>query len=222
MESTTSRLTKEIDQYLDTTLQNNKLFVGARHGAVTPDIVSRYLTNITHIVSHTEGHLARAAEVARTRGFDRLATWFLEKIEEETGHDQWGVEDHAELVERFTIQSSPQLLATTRALVGYIRETIDYDPRLYLSYILLAETGAVRVGPVFIQDLEDHCEIPPTVMRVLGNHAELDKEHIEDDLQEIDELLSNSGLVNQDEFFSALRRSMVLFEELHTEIFQLH
>ena len=220
--SITSRMMGDIERYLDATLDTNPLFVGAKEGTVTPEIIGRYVTNVTHLVAQTQRHLNRAAEASAARGLNRLADWFNEKVHEEAGHDQWGEEDKQELSRRFAVTASPRLLASTRALVGYISETIDYDPNLYLIYMLLAESGAVRVGPVFIRDLELRCGIPHSVVSILGNHAELDREHVQEDLAVIEDLLSDDDGIDDTEVFSTLRKSMELIDGMHADVFRLN
>ena len=222
MQPFTLRMTRAIDAHLDQTIDSNPLFVGAREGMVTPEIVGRYVANVTRLVSYTDVHLERAADVSKARGLHRLAGWFCDKRAEEEGHVEWGEADKQELVDRFRLAVPSRLLPSTRALIGYIRETIDYDPALYLVYILLAEMGAVRVGPVFLGDLEAHCGIPRSAVSILGNHAELDKEHVVDDVDVIDSLLADRANDRESELFSSLQKSMELVDGMHTDIFQLN
>ena len=80
---------------------------------------------------------------------------------------------------------------STRALLAFLESTIDEDPALYLAYILFAEYLVVLLGPEWLTLLEERCGIPRSSMTVIGNHVELDKEHVEEALAHIDDLVSD-------------------------------
>jgi hypothetical protein len=82
-------------------------------------------------------------------------------------------------------------LQSIRDLVTFLATTIDRDPVLYLSYILFAEYLIVLLGPEWLRMLEERCGIPRSSMTVIGNHIELDREHVEEALDQIDALVSD-------------------------------
>ena len=93
---------------------------------------------------------------------------------------------------------------------------IDDDPALYLAYILFAEQLVVILGPEWLELLEARCGIPRSSMTVIGNHAELDKEHVESALEEIDDLVGDPRKLPR--MRDALRRSIGFFDRFCVEV----
>jgi hypothetical protein len=77
------------------------------------------------------------------------------------------------------------------AMIAFIERVIDEDPALYLAYILFAEYLVVLLGPQWLELLESRCGIPRTSMTVIGNHAELDREHVAEAFEVIDALVGD-------------------------------
>jgi len=75
----------------------------------------------------------------------------------------------------------PALYELTDLIERYIR----LNPNLYLPYILLAEYFIVLVGPRWLSALETKCRLPSRFISIVGNHVELDKSHVDEDLREI-------------------------------------
>lgn len=182
-------LRAHIETYAASSKERNALFTSAAKGAMTAEHVTLYLANVRVVVGHTPVHLARAREAATLRKDYALAAHFDERIREEEGHEAWAVEDLAK-VSRRAKEARTDVLDSTRSLLEYIEGVIDEDPTLYLAYILFTEYLIVLVGPAWLEMLEERCGIPRSAMTVIANHAELDKTHVQEALDKIDDLVA--------------------------------
>lgn len=153
--------------------------------------ISRYLANVHYLITHTPIHLARARDRARAVGDDALARHFAHKMGEEIGHDKWAERDLSRVAPLLTTPVKREVLPSMQSLVDYVAGVIDEDPTLYLAYILFTEQLMVMGGSEWLQLLEERCGIPRTSMTVVGNHVELDREHVEEALESIDDLVGD-------------------------------
>jgi hypothetical protein len=55
---------------------------------------------------------------------------------------------------------------------------IRRDPFEYFIYVLYAEYFTVLAGPACLAALEKNNQIPPSMMTIIGKHAELDQHHV--------------------------------------------
>ena len=206
----------EIELYAATMRKKNPLFTKAEDGTLSRAHVARYLANIHYLIRHTPVYLERARERALALGDTRLAEHYTHKLDEEQGHDAWAERD----VERVSRTSDvvPRLdnAVAMRELVDYLGMIIDEDPALYLAYILFAEYLIVLLGPEWLALLESRCGIPHSSMTVIGNHAELDKNHVEEALDEIDELVGDP--VKLPRMREVLRDSILFFDRFCAEV----
>jgi pyrroloquinoline quinone (PQQ) biosynthesis protein C len=206
----------EIAKYAVEMRRSNPLFTKAQDGSLTADRIAHYLANIHHLIRHTPIYLARARDRARALGDARLAAHYQHKRGEEVGHDVWAERD----IERVSVQAIKpvirEVMPAIDSLIDYLAATIDEDPALYLSYILFTEQLIVILGPEWLMLLEERCGIPRSSMTVIDNHAELDKEHVEEALEEIDALVGDPRKLPQ--MRSALRASIAFFDQFCVEI----
>jgi hypothetical protein len=182
-------LRAEIDRYAVWARQSNPLFLKARDGSFTTGHLRRYLVNIHRLVCHTPIFLVRARDRAMALGDDQLTSHYEGKRLEEQGHDAWAERDIARVPSVHPDQT--QIASSMDDLLDYLRETIDRDPTLYLAYILFAEYLTVLMGDEWLGLLEANCGIPRSGVSVVGNHVELDREHVEHALDQIDELVGD-------------------------------
>jgi hypothetical protein len=185
-----STLRVELERYAAQMRVSNPLFFKAADGSLTSACMTLYLANVRHLVLHTPIHLTRAASRARELGDPALAEHYENKRGEEHGHDAWADRD----IERMSMMSSrgsQDVLSPFCDLVEFIGNVIDEDPALYLSYILFAEYLIVLLGSEWLALLEERCGIPRTSMTVVGNHIELDRDHADAALDQIDALVGD-------------------------------
>jgi hypothetical protein len=191
------------------------LFAGARQGSVSPAIIQRYLANVLYLIRHTPIYLQLAYEQAQRRGFGDFAAFYKTKLAEEDGHDQWAETDLQSLGKN-PDELGDVIAPSMRKLVTVLKDSILDDPTIYVGYIFFAEYLTVEVGPRWLEALSLHCGIPESSMSVVGNHIELDKEHIVEGLKAIDSLVDEA---RKTPLLLALQTYMVLFERLCEEIY---
>lgn len=180
----------EVERYAASMPTHSPLFSRALEGTLAREHIIAYLTNMKAVIGRSVPHLKRAAALATNRGDTQLARHFLKKAGEEVGHETWADNDLAQ-VSSLVRADEEHLLPATRALIDFIEATIAEDPTLYLSYILLVEYLIVLLGDEWLQALERYCGIPVSSMTVVANHVELDRDHTEEALDSIDDLVSD-------------------------------
>lgn len=204
-------LREEIEKFHERMSRENPLFVNARNGRLTPREVSVYLANILYLIQHTPVHLKLALQKATERESKPLVSFFKTKLKEEEGHDAWAENDLSSLVGAYDVAHPAELSPTMLSLVQYITDTINTDPTLYLAYIVLAEYFTVLIAPGWLSDLSTRCNIPSDMLSVVKNHAELDKDHVIDDLKIIDSLADTT--------YATVLRSVLQISMRHFEAF---
>jgi hypothetical protein len=205
-----------VENYYRRASDSNPLFRNARLGRLKPENINAYLSNILYLIQHTPTHLSYAKAKAKERKMDDLAVFFGTKMHEEDGHDKWAESDLSEMNKKFGATPDKNLSPHIVHLVKYIKEIIDRDPSLYVSYIFLAEYFTVLIAPNWLEDLEKNCGIPRSMMSVIGNHAELDKEHVAEDLRQIELLLGH--VKNAEPFLETLKTAITLHENFCSEV----
>jgi hypothetical protein len=181
----------EIERYAAHMKRSNPLFSMAEDGTFTSACMVNYLTNIRYLVCQGQRYIVRAGERSVAIGDQALARHYEHKRREELGHEEWADRDieRVSTVPRATL--NPAILPATHELVAFLARTVDEDPALYLSYMLFAEYLIVLLGPEWLRMLEERCGIPRSSMTVIGNHIELDREHVEEALDQIDALVGD-------------------------------
>jgi len=209
-------LSDEMVRYAARVRQENPLFTKALDGTMSPPLIARYLANVHQLVLHTPVHLQRARKAAEARGDAELAKHFQHKLGEEAGHDAWAAKDREGLAKRTGATAQDGVTASMARLLVHIEGLIDKDPALYLAYILFAEQLTVLMGSEWLELLESRCGVPRTLISVVGNHAELDKDHVADALDEIDELVGDPSKLPA--MREALLASISKFDEFCVEV----
>ena len=209
-------LQSDLERYAEHMLRRNTLWVGAARGQLTPDIVSRYLFNIRHLIRHTPLHLERARQRALRLGDEALADHFAEKQSEEQGHDRWADEDLRRLADELGSVPDGDHAPALLGLLRFIESTIDHDPSRYLAYILFAEGLIAKMGPEWLALVEERCGIPVTMFTVISKHAELDKEHTSEGLEAIDRLVRDPASLTS--MRDVLRRTCAYFDEFSAQV----
>jgi hypothetical protein len=209
-------LRSEIDRYAVEMRRSNPLFLKAEDGSFTAQCVARYLANIHHLICYTPVYLARARDRARALGDERLAAHYQHKLGEEEGHDAWAERDIQRISKQARLSVKREGLPAICELIEYLGRLIDEEPALYLSYVLFAEHLIVIVGPDWLRLLEERCGIPRSSMTVVANHVELDKDHVEEALESIDDLVGDPRKLPK--MRDALLRSLSYFDRFCAEV----
>lgn len=194
---------KKIELHFENLKDQNPYYQDVFSKKVDKFQVGTWIHNCLYLVQHTPIHLVEAKCKAERLGYKELAEFYETKIAEEKGHDQWGHDDLHKLTEE--IQSYP-LCDGMIKIVEHNHKMIQEDPHLYLAHIYLAEYFTVIAAPSTIEALQKNSNIDPRCLSIFGNHAELDKEHV----QEWDDIIRN--LVDssryREKFYDVLEVSM--------------
>ena len=185
----------ELERYAATLEQQNPLYLAAKRGAFTPEVASRYLVNVRHLIRHTSPHLRRARARALARGARALADHYDHKLAEERGHDLWADHDLEKLRTCFGTSGRAGIVPALTALLEFLERTIDRDPALYLAYVLFAEYVIAARGGEWLAVVRDVCGIPIGAMSVIARHAELDREHTHEGFETIDALVTEPAML---------------------------
>jgi hypothetical protein len=206
----------KVEDYYHHVKKTNPLFENTRKGKITEKEIGAYLVNILYLIRHTPIYLTYAKKKAEQRGEMEIAKFFQSKFGEESGHDKWAEKDLSQLKESFSHIPENNITPDMKELVDYLRDIIDRDPALYIAYIFLAEYFTVLLGPSWLNDLEEKCGIPRSMMSVIGNHVELDKGHVLEDIRQIDSLLGD--VADPQPFLDVLSKATLLHERFCAEV----
>jgi hypothetical protein len=146
--------------------------------------------------------LSLAQSKANEVGHADLAAFYLRKMREEKGHDKWAQNDITALNRLFGTEAVKERSPAILGMLSYLRGATEADPMQYLAYLLFTEYVTVLMGPEWLSMLEERCGVPQSAMSVVANHVELDKDHVEACLHEIDEL------VTDEKFHGGLKRTL--------------
>lgn len=210
-------LKAEIEKYAQRFLESNPLQRAAEAGSLSPDTVAVYLSGIHHMVRFTPTALVLAESRARELGDLELAHHYRRKQEEETGHDEWSSSDLIRLGRRFSRYVSYEPVPTAIRITEFQRSTIAQNPKAYLAYVLFVEYVTVLVGPAWVRALEERCGISSDMLSVVVQHAELDKEHVEEGLREIDALIGDDEELES--LGQTLQATMRRFDDFYREVY---
>lgn len=213
-------LRAEIESYAVVVRRSNPLYTGAAGGTLTADHLAFYLKNVHYLIRHTPIYLRRARDRARSNGDERLALHYANKLGEEAGHDEWAAADLERISRTTQMPVAEDVAPSIRELVAWLAIMIDEDPTLYLAYILFTEHLVVVLGMDWLDHLERRCGIPKSSMSVVANHAELDRDHVEEALDRIDDLVGDPTKLPA--LRGALRTSISFFDRFCDEVTTLH
>jgi hypothetical protein len=208
-------LKQMIEGYAPVMRTENPLFCRAREGTLAAAHLTHYVGNVGFLVERSPSHLRRAAERAREQRNEALAAHFNHKIGEEVGHEQWGRDDLGRLDRNPRRSGWPETVPAMLELAQSIENMIERDPTEYLAYTLFAEYFVTLLGPEWLSFLEERCQIPRASMTLIGNHAELDREHASEAFERVDELVGDPAKLPA--MKQTLARTIALFARICSE-----
>jgi len=192
----------------------------ASQGTVSPYMVAIYVSNLRFLFAQTPEFLKKSIERAHQARLPELATFYQEKWREEQGHDKWAEDDLVHISEMFGVKGELALSCHVKNLVKYLFETIEQDPLLFLSYIFFAEYLTILAGPELLYLLETKCGIPKRMVSAIGNHAELDKDHVDEMIREINNLVDADGYSGK--FLEVVEKASSFHEAFCEEVGKTH
>jgi pyrroloquinoline quinone (PQQ) biosynthesis protein C len=149
-------------------------------GGVTRELYVGFLTQAYHHVRHTVPLLmAVGARLPDHQGWLRDAV--LHYLEEETGHEQWILNDIAAAGgDREAAAASAPSIAT-EAMVAYAYDTVmRRNPVGFFGMVHVLEGTSVSLALQAADRIKSTLALPASAFTYLRSHGELDKEHIND------------------------------------------
>lgn len=212
---TTQQLKQSIERFHQHIKNSSPLFLNAKNGTLTDRHIAEYLKNILYLIRHTPIHLSLAKKRSSELSLFQLEQFFNQKLKEEHDHDRWAEQDLIQFLGSKEIILE-DLSFTIKALISMIEETIQKDPRQYLAYVFFSEYFTVLGGDEWMEDLEKQCKIHRSSMTVIGNHVDLDKAHVQEDILQINSLVEETG--SFEKLSHSLQNFMNLFESFCVEM----
>jgi pyrroloquinoline quinone (PQQ) biosynthesis protein C len=149
-------------------------------GGVTRELYVGFLTQAYHHVRHTVPLLmAVGARLPDHQGW--LRDTVLHYLEEETGHEQWILNDIAAAGgDREAAAASAPSIAT-EAMVAYAYDTVmRRNPVGFFGMVHVLEGTSVSLALQAADRIKSTLALPASAFTYLRSHGELDKEHIND------------------------------------------
>lgn len=211
----TNRLKKEISEFAEYLKTNNSFYRSIYEGKLDIQTLSVFTANVHYLVQHTPVHLFAAADTSKRMQMKEHQKFFEEKIKEEEGHDIWAEDDLKIQRDLGAKESSTGILSSMKALTDFNASNIAKDPDLYLPYILLAEYFTVIATPSMLEALEQKNNIPKEALSVLGNHAELDKHHIDEWEEEVSVFVDIEK--NEEKYMKVIKAANKIYDQFCNE-----
>jgi pyrroloquinoline quinone (PQQ) biosynthesis protein C len=149
-------------------------------GDVTRELYVAFLTQAYHHVRHTVPLLmAVGARVPDRHAWLRDA--ILHYLEEETGHDEWILNDIERAGGDRAAAAASEPAVATEALVAYAYDTVmRRNPLGFFGMVHVLEGTSVALALSAAGRIQEALELPSSAFTYLKSHGELDKEHIND------------------------------------------
>jgi len=149
-------------------------------GEVTRELYVAFLTEAYHHVRHTVPLLMAVG----ARLPDRHA-WLrdpvLHYLEEETGHDEWILNDIAQAGGDREAAAAAAPSVATEAMVAYAYDTVmRRNPVGFFGMVHVLEGTSVSLALQAADRIQQALGLPTRAFTYLRSHGELDKEHVND------------------------------------------
>ena len=157
-------------------------------GEVTRELYVAYLTQAWHHVRHTVPLLMAVG----SRLPDRHA-WLrdavLHYLEEETGHDEWVLNDIEAAGGNRAAAAASQPGVATEAMIAYAYDTVmRRNPVGFFGMVHVLEGTSVSLALTAADRIQSALGLPVRAFTYLRSHGELDKEHVKDLAQILERL----------------------------------
>ena len=149
-------------------------------GEVTRELYVAFLTEAWHHVRHTVPLLmAVGARLPDRHAWLRDAV--LHYLEEETGHDEWILNDIARAGGDRAAAAASAPAVATEAMVAYAYDTVMRgNPVGFFGMVHVLEGTSVALALNAADRIQGALGLPVNAFTYLRSHGELDKEHIND------------------------------------------
>ncbi len=149
-------------------------------GDVTRELYVAFLTQAYHHVRHTVPLLmAVGARLPDQHAWLRGAV--LHYLEEETGHEEWILNDIERAGGDRAAAAASEPAVATEAMVAYAYDTVfRRNPVGFFGMVHVLEGTSVALALNAADRIQQVLQLPVTAFTYLRSHGELDKEHIND------------------------------------------
>ncbi len=157
-------------------------------GEVTRELYVAFLTQAWHHVRHTVPLLMALG----SRLPDRHA-WLLDAVlhylEEETGHDEWVLNDIEAAGGNRAAAAASRPAVATEAMIAYAYDTVMRgNPVGFFGMVHVLEGTSVSLALTAADRIQSALVLPTRAFTYLRSHGELDKEHVNDLARILDRL----------------------------------
>lgn len=149
-------------------------------GDVTRELYVAFLTQAYHHVRHTVP-LLMAVGSRLTEEQRWLQDAVLHYLEEETGHDQWILDDITHAGGDRAAAAASQPAVATDAMVAYAYDTVmRRNPLGFFGMVHVLEGTSVALALQAADRIQSALGLPSRAFTYLRSHGELDKQHVDD------------------------------------------
>lgn len=210
-------LRRDVEAYAEQLRRRSPLLHQAKSGKLDAHAVCFYLEGLRYLTRESARLLSFAGECAERARQQGLAEYYHRKAGEERGHDRWAENDLIALSSDFSVNRPSNISLALRTLTQFLEREIEASPPRLLAYQLLAEHLTVLLGPEWVSALERHCGFKRAHLSVVQNHVELDEEHVDEGLSEIDTFTDPSEL---DAMRSTIRQASRYLDAFFAEVLE--
>ncbi|MCA8893365.1 MAG: iron-containing redox enzyme family protein [Hyphomonas sp.] len=159
-------------------LQSTPQIVDALQGRITRQAYIDYLTQAYHHVRHTVP-LMQAAKARLDDAHARFRTALDEYIEEETGHEEWILDDIAKAGGNADAVRRSQPNEATELMVAYAYDQVQRgNPMSFFGMVYVLEGTSIQLADMGAKAVQASLGLPPSAFRYLTSHGALDIEHM--------------------------------------------
>ena len=147
-------------------------------GAISRETYIAYLTEAYHHVRHTVP-LMQAAKAGLDDAHDRFRTALDEYISEETGHEEWVLDDIANCGGDAEAVRKGAPRPATSAMVDYVYDYIaNANPMGFFGMVLVLEGTSVRLATQGATAVAESLGLGPDCFSYLSSHGAIDQSHM--------------------------------------------
>jgi pyrroloquinoline quinone (PQQ) biosynthesis protein C len=147
-------------------------------GDVTRDLYLAFLTQAYHHVRHTVPLLMAVGACLPGRHAG-LRDEILHYLEEETGHDEWILNDIESAGGNRVAAAASQPAIATDAMVAYAYDMATRrNPVGFFGMVYVLEGTSVAIALRAADRIQESLHLPAQAFSYLRSHGELDKEHV--------------------------------------------
>ena len=184
-------------------------------GRISRETYIAYLTEAYHHVRHTVP-LMRAARARLDDDHERFREALDEYIAEETGHEEWILDDIAHAGGDAAAARANQPRFETEMMVAYAYDYIArIEPMGFFGMVFVLESTSTQLAGVGAQAVRDSLGLPGAAFSYLTSHGAIDQQHIaflQRLLEDVDDVAERAAIVHM------ARRMFVLFANVFAAI----